>query len=98
MINSKDAISKPTEPTTKTKKRGKQSETKSAAESKPVKETPKPAVKISAIDELMDSTDWFIAPEPVPLKKDPEVEEDFGYKEPPARKASRDEDKQLSLW
>ena len=98
MINSKDAISKPTEPTTKTKKRGKQSETKSAAESKPVKETPKQAVKISAIDELMDSTDWFIAPEPVPLKKDPEVEEDFGYKEPPARKASRDEDKQLSLW
>lgn len=98
MINSKDAISKPTEPTTKAKKRGKQSETKSAVESKPVKEAPKPTVKISAIDELMDSTDWFIAPEPVPLKKDPEVEEDFGYKEPPARKASRDEDKQLSLW
>lgn len=98
MINSKDAMNKPTESTTKAKKRGKQSETKSAAESKPVKETPKPTVKISAIDELMDSTDWFIAPEPVPLKKDPEVEEDFGYKEPPARKASRDEDKQLSLW
>ena len=98
MINSKDAMNKPTESTTKAKKRGKQSETKSAVESKPVKETPKPAVKISAIDELMDSTDWFIAPEPVPLKKDPEVEEDFGYKEPPARKASRDEDKQLSLW
>lgn len=98
MINSKDAMNKPTESTTKTKKRGKQSETKSAVESKPVKEAPKPTVKISAIDELMDSTDWFIAPEPVPLKKDPEVEEDFGYKEPPARKASRDEDKQLSLW
>lgn len=98
MINSKDAMNKPTESTTKAKKRGKQSETKSAVESKPVKEAPKPAVKISAIDELMDSTDWFIAPEPVPLKKDPEVEEDFGYKEPPARKASRDEDKQLSLW
>lgn len=54
-------------------------------------------VKISAIDELMDSTDWFTAPEPTPLKKDPEVE-DFGYKEPPAKKASRDDDKQLSLW
>lgn len=54
-------------------------------------------VKISAIDELMDSTDWFTAPEPTPLKKDPEVE-DFGYKEPPVKKVSRDEDKQLSLW
>lgn len=54
-------------------------------------------IKISAIDELMDSTDWFIAPEPVPLKKDPEVEEEFGYKEPP-RKPSHDNDKQLSLW
>lgn len=61
-------------------------------------ETPVQTVKISAIDELMDSTDWFTAPEPVPLKKDPEVEEDFGYKEPPARKTSRDDDKQLSLW
>lgn len=98
MINSKDAMNKPTESTTKAKKRGKHSETNPASENKPVKEAPKPTVKISAIDELMDSTDWFIAPEPVPLKKDPEVEEDFGYKEPPARKASRDEDKQLSLW
>ena len=98
MINSKDAMNKPTESTTKAKKRGKHSETNLASENKPVKEAPKPTVKISAIDELMDSTDWFIAPEPVPLKKDPEVEEDFGYKEPPARKASRDEDKQLSLW
>lgn len=59
---------------------------------------PTQTVKISAIDELMDSTDWFTAPEPMPLKKDPEVEDDFGYKEPPARKASRDDDKQLSLW
>lgn len=53
--------------------------------------------KISAIDELMDSTDWFIAPEPTPLKKDPEVEEEFGYKEP-QRKPSHDDDKQLSLF
>lgn len=53
--------------------------------------------KISAIDELMDSTDWFIAPEPATLKKDPEVEEEFGYKEPP-KKPTHDDDKQLSLW
>lgn len=59
-------------------------------------ETPN-TVKISAIDELMDSTDWFTAPEPVPLKKDPEVDEDFGYKEP-VKRASRDDDKQLSLF
>lgn len=56
------------------------------------------SVKISAIDELMDSTDWFIAPDPMPVKKDPEVEEDFGYKEPPARRTTRDDDKQLSLF
>lgn len=55
-------------------------------------------VRISAIDELMDSTDWFVAPDPVPLKKDPSVEEDFGYKEPVVRKTNRDDDKQLSLW
>lgn len=54
-------------------------------------------VRISAIDELMDSTDWFIAPEPMPVKKDPEVEEDFGYKEP-VRKPLADDDKQLSLF
>lgn len=57
------------------------------------------AVKISAIDELMDNTDWFVAPEPTPLKKSPEVEEEFGYREPaPSKKNSRDDDKQLSLW
>lgn len=54
-------------------------------------------IKISAIDELMESTDWFVAPDPTPLKKDPEVEEAFGYKEP-VKKTSRDDDKQLSLW
>ncbi len=59
-------------------------------------ETPSP-IKISAIDELMDSTDWFTAPDPVPLKKDPEVDEDFGYKEP-VKRTSRDDDKQLSLF
>lgn len=59
-------------------------------------ETPGP-IKISAIDELMDSTDWFTAPDPVPLKKDPEVDEDFGYKEP-VKRTSRDDDKQLSLF
>lgn len=53
--------------------------------------------KFSAIDELMDNTDWFIAPDPVPMKKDPEIEEDFGYKEP-VKKTSRDDDKQLSLF
>ena len=53
--------------------------------------------KVSAIDELMDSTDWFTAPEPVPLKKDPEVDELFGYKEP-QRKPAHIDDKQLSLF
>lgn len=55
-------------------------------------------VKISAIDELMDSTDWFVAPEPVPLKKDPEVEENFGYKEPAKKNDAPEDDRQLTLW
>ena len=55
-------------------------------------------VKISAIDELMDSTDWFVAPDPVPLKKDPEVEENFGYKEPAKKNEAPEDDRQLTLW
>lgn len=55
-------------------------------------------VKISAIDELMDSTDWFTVPEPMPIKKDPEVEEEFGYKEPAKKPVHHDDDKQLSLF
>lgn len=55
-------------------------------------------VKISAIDELMDSTDWFVAPDPVPLKKDPEVEENFGYKEPARKTDNKDDKRQLTLW
>lgn len=54
-------------------------------------------VKISAIDELMEDTDWFVAPDPVPLKKDPEVEENFGYKEP-EKKDRKPDDRQLTLF
>lgn len=57
-----------------------------------------PTVKISAIDELMDSTDWFTVAEPIPPKKNPEVEEDFGYKEPAKPAPGNDSDKQLSLF
>lgn len=84
------------------KKPRKQNKKREQAVEKPV-EAEQPAqttgtVKLSAIDELMDNTDWFVAPEPIPVKTDPEVEEDFGYKEPPAKKTARDDDKQLSLW
>lgn len=61
-------------------------------------EAPPTTVRISAIDELMDNTDWFVAPDPVPLKKDPEVEENFGYKEPAKKPESHDDDRQLTLW
>lgn len=54
--------------------------------------------KISAIDELMESTDWFVAPDPVPLKKDPEVEENFGYKEPQRKNDAPADDRQMTLW
>ena len=62
-----------------------------------IDDAPSGQAKISAIDELMDSTDWFKAPDPIPLKKDPVVEEEFGYKEPPKR-PNLDSEKQLSLF
>lgn len=70
------------------------------SDNKPAQEEANPksaTVKISAIDELMDSTDWFTTPEPQPMKKDPEVEELFGYKEP-VKKTTRHDDQQLSLF
>lgn len=58
---------------------------------------PKP--KISAIDELMDNTDWFIAAEPGPRPKDPDTEENFGYREPARKPAKNNNDKnQLTLF
>ncbi len=54
--------------------------------------------RISAIDELLDGTDWLVSvPPPPPAPKDPDKEDDFGYKAP-AKKINLDEDKQLSLW
>lgn len=54
--------------------------------------------RISAIDELLDSTDWFVAAPPPQKQKEPEKEDDFGYKAPPQRNSHPDDDKQLSLW
>lgn len=53
---------------------------------------------ISAIDDLMESTDWFVAQEPTPMKKNPDSEDDFGYREPAKKSNSKDDDKQLSLF
>lgn len=53
--------------------------------------------RISAIDELLDGTDWLVSAPPPPAPKDPDKEDDFGYKAP-QRKINLDEDKQLSLW
>lgn len=59
---------------------------------------PKQNVKISVIDELMQNTDWFVAPTltPNPVRKT-EPDDSFGYKEP-VRKTTRENDNQLSLW
>lgn len=51
-----------------------------------------------AIDELMDSTDWFAAPEPGPRHKDPEVTENFGYKNQLKKKTQKTDDNQLTLF
>ncbi|MDE7411419.1 MAG: hypothetical protein K2M94_05205 [Paramuribaculum sp.] len=58
---------------------------------------PKSEIKISVIDELMENTDWFVAPTPTPIKKKSDIDDTFGYKEP-VRKPTRDNDNQLSLW
>ncbi|MCM1484373.1 MAG: hypothetical protein NC043_08540 [Muribaculaceae bacterium] len=56
-------------------------------------------VKISAIDELMDNTDWFIAAEPGPRPKDPDTEENFGYREPVRKTSKTNSNKnQLTLF
>lgn len=56
------------------------------------------SLKISAIDELMESTDWFLPPPPGPRRKDPEVEENFGYKEQPRKSSKSKNDNQLTLF
>lgn len=81
----------------KHKKNNETAETAKPAD-QPTKAPKQPAVKISAIDELMDSTDWFTVAEPIPPKKDPEVDEDFGYREPARPAPHSDSDKQLSLF
>ena len=53
--------------------------------------------RISAIDELIDSTDWLVATPPMPLPKETEKEDDFGYKDP-QRKPHSEDDRQLTLW
>ena len=60
----------------------------------------KPA--ISAIDELLDGSDWMVStpppPPPAPRQpKEPQAEDDFGYKAPP-RRQHIDNDAQMSLW
>lgn len=62
-------------------------------------EMTEPTVKISAIDELMDNTDWFIPAEPGPRPKDPDTEENFGYREPTKKSTKNNTDKnQLTLF
>lgn len=59
---------------------------------------PKTTPVISAIDELLDSNDWFVAPDASEFIKEPVEDEDFGYK-PPVKKTHEDiDDNQLSLW
>ncbi len=92
------AASDPNTPAPVKDKRKRKSRKNKPAITPNTSEAPATPVRISAIDELMDNTDWFVAPEPVPLKKDPEVEENFGYKEPAKKPESHDDDRQLTLW
>lgn len=69
-----------------------------ASQQKQKKQRKKPKPHISAIDELIDSTDWFVSSSPEELiEEKPIHEEDFGYTEP-KQKPLPDDDKQLLLW
>ncbi len=54
--------------------------------------------RFSAIDELMDSDDWFVSTPPPRQEKTEKNDDDFGYKEPPKKNPPADDDRQLSLW
>lgn len=57
-------------------------------------------VKISAIDESLDDTDWLVSVPPPGTPTRPAsstTENDFGY-QAPARKSSPENDAQMSLW
>lgn len=59
----------------------------------------KKKLKISAIDETLEDTDWLIATPPPAKKKNP-VDDDpveFGYREP-VKKSTPDNPAQMSLW
>ncbi|MDE7026068.1 MAG: hypothetical protein K2O88_09355 [Paramuribaculum sp.] len=72
--------------------------TKTEHNTKPTRRKSKKRPVISAIDDLMENTDWFVAQEPTPIKKGSDSEDDFGYKEPTKKPNSKDDDKQLSLF
>ena len=59
----------------------------------------KPALKISAIDEDLDNTDWLVAvpPEGVSAKTSGVSDAEFGYQEP-QRKTPPENSAQMSLW
>ncbi|MDE6081550.1 MAG: hypothetical protein K2F70_04720, partial [Muribaculaceae bacterium] len=58
-----------------------------------------PSVKISAIDESLESTDWLVATPPKGTPTLPGISSDteFGYKEP-VHKTPPENDAQMSLW
>lgn len=72
--------------------------------SAPVETYEKPAkkkrqVKISAIDESLDDTDWLVSVPPpgTPTRPASASEADFGY-QAPVRKSTPENDAQMSLW
>ena len=81
------------------KNRRKRNKSKRRYQDTVLPEMTEPTVKISAIDELMDNTDWFIPAEPGPRPKDPDTEENFGYREPTKKSTKNNTDKnQLTLF
>ncbi len=72
-----------------------EAETAQPAKKRKPRKAKQPA--ISAIDELIDSADWLLAPAPEQTKPAEEKDDDFGYKAP-MRKSPPAAEGQLSLW
>lgn len=66
---------------------------------RPKKKLTPPPVKISAIDESLESTDWLVStpPEGSPTLPGMTADSEFGYKEP-IHKNPPENDAQMSLW
>ncbi|MDE6279712.1 MAG: hypothetical protein K2M05_07035 [Paramuribaculum sp.] len=96
VAESENSDSEPQPPVPPRKRRGRHRKN-------PEPETPAPAParpKLSAIDELIDSNEWFVAPEVTSknVSTANDSDSDFGYREPEKKHSRPDDLNQLTLF